>query len=292
MKKILVTGANGQLGSELRALTGKYPQYGFLFTDVAELDITDRDVVAGFVDRERPDWILNAAAYTAVDKAESEPERALSLNATAVENLAAAARQTGAGLVQISTDYVFSGDDQRLPLNETHPTAPRSVYGKTKLRGEAAALACPRSLVVRTSWLYSAYGNNFVKTMMRLGGERSSLGVVADQWGSPTYAADLADTLLHMIASIDQQGDQGRWGLYHYANQGETTWFEFATEIMCRCNIDCVVNPITTTEYPTPAARPVYSVMDTRKIRERFALEIPQWDEALGRCLELLIKTQ
>ena len=236
MKKIVVTGSNGQLGNELRDIDrgGRYAgRYAFLFTDVAELDITNREAVRRFVAAEQPAWIINAAAYTAVDKAEGDENLAERLNADAVAYLAEAAREAGANLVQVSTDYVFDG---RKPADghawtEEEPTAPQSVYGRTKRRGEEYALAYGRSLVVRTAWLYSTYGNNFVKTMLRLGAERSELGVVNDQWGTPTYAADLAAALMRMVEVADEAPDgqkEALYGLYHYTDEGMTTWCDFA----------------------------------------------------------------
>ncbi len=292
-KKIVVTGANGQLGNELRAIDrdGRYRDgYEFVFTDVAELDITDPAAVQAFVGHERPQWIVNAAAYTAVDRAESDAEQAELLNAAAVRNLVSAAGAVGAGFVQVSTDYVFDG---RRPadehaLTEGEPTGPQSVYGRTKLAGEAAALAYERSFVVRTAWLYSTYGNNFVKTMLRLGGERPELGVVADQWGTPTYARDLAAALMEMIVFADEHPDAAGFGLYHYTNGGRTNWCEFAREIMRLGGRQCEVRAITTAEYPAAAARPAWSVLSTDRIRTTFGVRVLDWRESLVECVRSL----
>lgn len=292
-KKIVVTGANGQLGNELRSIDrdGRYRDgYEFVFTDVAELDITDAAAVQAFVGHERPQWIVNAAAYTAVDRAESDAERAEQLNAAAVRNLVAAAGAVGAGFVQVSTDYVFDGlrPADEHALTEGEPTGPQSVYGRTKLAGEAAALAYGRSFVVRTAWLYSTFGNNFVKTMLRLGGERPELGVVADQWGTPTYARDLAAALMEMIVFADGHPEAAGFGLYHYTNGGRTNWCEFAREIMRLGGRECEVRAITTAEYPAAAARPAWSVLSTDRIRATFGVRVPDWRESLTECVRSL----
>ncbi len=291
-RTILVAGSNGQLGSELKALAPRFPEYKFLFTDLAELDITDPAAVAKMCDAEQPGWIINAAAYTAVDKAETDREKAELLNAGAVAILAGAAERGGAGFVHISTDYVFSGEPKEALLTEEDPTEPRSVYGQTKLRGEQAALAYAGSIVVRTSWLYSAHGSNFVKTMMRLGSERSEIGVVADQWGSPTWAADLADALMRMIARTGVDEGNSLCGLYQYCNNGATNWYDFASQVMLQCGLECTVVPIATAEYPTAAPRPAYSVMSTAKIRDAFGLEIPEWETSLERCLAQIAQSK
>lgn len=278
-KTILVTGGNGQLGNCLRELAvGSI--HKFIFTDVVELDITSSAAVGAMMESERPDWVVNCAAYTAVDKAESEPELAGLLNATAVGILADEAAKIGAGIVHISTDYVFKGDNPE-PRIESDPTEPQSVYGVTKLEGEHLAARNPKRIIIRTSWLYSVYGNNFVKTMRRLGAERAEIGVVADQWGSPTSAHDLA---LAILAAIEKPEP----GVYHFSNEGTTSWAIFAEEIMSMSGLDCKVNHITTSDYPTPAKRPEYSIMNKSKFVTQFGFIIPDWEVSLERVINKL----
>ena len=256
MKNILITGANGQLGNEMRVLSVENQEYAYFFTDVAELDICDEEAVLAFVKANNINVIVNCAAYTAVDKAEENIELCTKLNADAVGYLAKAAEANHAEFIQISTDYVFDGT-AHIPYKETEPTCPNSVYGSTKLVGEQNALTlCNRSMVIRTAWLYSTYGNNFVKTMIRLGKERESLGVIFDQVGTPTYARDLADftKAIHRLAGIK----------------------------------DCKVNPLHTEEYPTPAKRPHYSVLDKSKIKATYGIDIPYWIDSLQSCISEL----
>lgn len=305
MHKIIVTGANGQLGNELRDIdrSSTYATvnggYEFLFTDVTELDITSPEAVETLVQAQKPQWIINAAAYTAVDKAETDPQKAEQLNATAVANLVHAAKTVNAGFVQVSTDYVFDGQmpaesDPHHALTESDPTGPQSVYGVTKLKGEQNALAYEQSFVVRTAWLYSTYGNNFVKTMLRLGAEKSELGVVADQWGTPTYAADLAEAIMRMIALTDHTAPAQQkelFGLYHYTDAGVATWFDFAHEIMQlggTVTAGCAVRGLTTAEYPTPTVRPAWSVLSKQKIQDNFGIVPPDWQTSLQKCIERL----
>lgn len=283
---IIVTGANGQLGSCLRDIASKYPAYKFIFTDVAELDITDEAAVEAFFSSRKPKWVINAAAYTAVDKAESDQQTARLLNATAVGVLARQSAHVGAGLVHISTDYVFEGNDPS-PLTEDYPTNPQGVYGVTKLEGEREVAQNPKTIVLRTSWLYSTYGNNFVKTMRRLGGEREEVGVVSDQWGSPTSADDLADGIMIAITKADRGADV--YGLYHYSNNGTTCWADFAQQIMELSDIKCRVNYIATAEYPTPAKRPAFSIMSKQKFETVFEVRIPEWEDALERVVNKLL---
>ncbi len=276
---ILVTGGNGQLGNCLRELAPTVP-HKFIFTDVEELDITSRAAVAEILERERPDWVVNCAAYTAVDKAESEEKLARLLNATAVGILAEEAWKKGAGLVQISTDYVFKGDEPT-PRTESDPTEPQSVYGITKLEGEREAKKNPECMIIRTSWLYSIYGGNFVKTMRRLGGEKSEIGVVGDQWGSPTSAHDLAKAIIVAV-------EKPKAGVYHFSNEGAASWALFAEEIFVLSGIECTVNHITTAEYPTLAKRPEFSLMDKQKFSTTFGVVIPEWEHSLEEVISKL----
>lgn len=286
-KNILITGAKGQLGSELSNIFGNYPEFQFFPSDVDTLDLTDKQAVSDFVNQNQIDYIVNCAAYTAVDKAEDDADLCYRINRDAVQNLAEAARGT-AKILHVSTDYVFDGDGNR-PYLESDPTNPQSVYGKSKREGEEILLkTCPESIVVRTAWLYSIYGNNFVKTMIRLGKERPELNVVSDQTGTPTYAADLAQALLSMIAFSEKNGIFPA-GIYHYSNEGLTSWFEFTRKIHQLAGITtCTVHPIPTSQYPTRAKRPMYSVLDKTKIKQTFGLPVPAWEDSLARCVGLL----
>ena len=284
MKNILITGANGQLGNEMRVLSAENPEYTYFFTDVAELDICDAKAVLDFVKVNQINVIVNCAAYTAVDKAEENVELCTNLNADAVGYLAKAAEANEAEFIQISTDYVFDGTGH-IPYQETAPTCPNSVYGHTKLAGEQNALRlCTRSMVIRTAWLYSTFGNNFVKTMIRLGKERESLGVIFDQVGTPTYARDLARAIFAAI----RQGVVP--GVYHFSNEGVCSWYDFTKAIHRLAGITtCRVKPLHTEEYPTPAKRPHYSVLDKTKIKETYHIEIPYWMDSLQSCISELI---
>ena len=281
--KILVTGCNGQLGNEMQLLEKEHPQHTYFNTDVQELDITDQQAVEQFVAENQIDGIVNCAAYTAVDKAEDNKELARLLNSVAPSYLAAAVEKRGGWMVQISTDYVFDGTNHT-PYTEDEPTCPNSVYGTTKLEGEQAALqACRRAMIIRTAWLYSTFGNNFVKTMMRLGKEKSELGVIFDQIGTPTYARDLARAIFTAI----EQGVQP--GIYHFSNEGVISWYDFTKAIHRIAGIStCKVRPLHTSEYPTPAHRPHYSVLDKTKIKQTYGIEVPYWEESLKECIELL----
>ena len=283
MKNILITGANGQLGNEMRVLSVENQEYAYFFTDVAELDICDEEAVLAFVKANNINVIVNCAAYTAVDKAEENIELCTKLNADAVGYLAKAAEANHAEFIQISTDYVFDGT-AHIPYKETEPTCPTSVYGSTKLAGEQNVLTlCNRSMVIRTAWLYSTFGNNFVKTMIRLGKERESLGVIFDQVGTPTYARDLARAIFAAI----RQGVEP--GVYHFSNEGVCSWYDFTKAIHRLAGIkDCKVNPLHTEEYPTPAKRPHYSVLDKTKIKNTFGIEVPYWEESLKKCIDEL----
>ncbi len=281
--EILITGANGQLGTEMRTLAGEYPHCTCHFTDVHELNICDERAVRSFLQERQIDTIVNCAAYTAVDKAEEDKDTAYLLNATAPGILARAAQACGAGLIHISTDYVFDGTSY-LPYTEEAATSPNSVYGETKLAGERAVLdGCTRAMVIRTAWLYSAYGNNFVKTMLKLGRERESLGVVFDQIGTPTYANDLARAIYVAITKGIVPG------LYHFSNEGVCSWYDFALSIHRLAGIrTCCVKPLHTAEYPSKTPRPHYSVLDKTKIKKTYGLEIPHWEESLRRCVSQL----
>ena len=279
---ILITGCNGQLGNEMQLLEKNHPQHVYFNTDVQELDITDREAVEAFVEEHQIDGIVNCAAYTAVDKAESNVELCTLLNATAPAYLAQAIERRGGWFVQISTDYVFDGTNH-VPYVETDGVCPNSTYGRTKLEGEQQAMsACRRTMIIRTAWLYSSFGNNFVKTMIRLGREKSELGVIFDQIGTPTYARDLAVAIFVAI-------DKGIVpGIYHYSNEGVISWYDFAKAIHRMAGITtCRVRPLHTSEYPTPAARPHYSVLDKTKIKQTYALDIPYWEESLAECIGL-----
>ena len=283
MKNILITGANGQLGNEMRVLSAENPEYAYFFTDVAELDICNEQAILDFVKANQINVIVNCAAYTAVDKAEENVELCIRLNADAVGYLAKAAEAHGAEFIQISTDYVFDGTSH-IPYQETEATCPNSVYGHTKLAGEQNALTlCSRSMVIRTAWLYSTFGNNFVKTMIRLGKERENLGVIFDQVGTPTYARDLARAIFTAI----RQGVVP--GIYHFSNEGVCSWYDFTKAIHRLAGITtCHVKPLHTEEYPTPAKRPHYSVLDKTKIKETYSIEIPYWEDSLKECIDAL----
>lgn len=283
--KILITGANGQLGNEIRELAHLYPQYNFLYTDIAELDITNAAEVNRYFGLHLPDAVINCAAYTAVDKAETDAETAYLVNATASGNLARASQQHGAFMVHVSTDYVYDGRNYR-PYNETDTVNPVSVYGKSKLAGEQEVLQSgARAIIIRTSWLYSAFGNNFVKTMIKYGRERDALNVVFDQAGTPTYARDLAKAILDILP---QAAATGNTGIFHYSNEGVTSWYDFAKAIHELAGINCRVNPIATKDYPSPAERPFFSVLDKSLIRNSFAIEIPYWRDSLKDCIKRL----
>ncbi len=285
---ILVTGANGQLGNEIKQLTGKFMKFNFLFTDVEDLDITNKSAVHNFYTKNKFDYIVNCAAYTNVDKAENDFKNAENINANAVKILAEISKQYKIPFIHISTDYVFDGESE-IPYKENDKTNPQSVYGKTKLLGENYAKQAFSYYIIRTSWLYSVYGNNFVKTMLRLGKERDKLNVVADQIGSPTYAGDLAFSVLEIIRKISDEPEKYPSGIYHFSNEGACSWYEFAKEIMSVAKINCTVNPVSSEEYPTAAKRPKYSLLDKTKIKEIFDTEVPFWKDSLKRCLKQLL---
>jgi dTDP-4-dehydrorhamnose reductase len=286
--KILITGAFGQLGSELKELTKKHPDWQFLFTDIDELNITDENEVKNYFHQQQPDFVINCAAYTAVDKAENDVETAEKVNALAPKFIAKYSKLTGAKLIHISTDYVFDGESF-VPFSEETKVNPLGVYGKTKLQGEINCFEeNPDSLVIRTSWLYSSFGNNFVKTMLRLAGERDKLNVVFDQVGTPTNAADLAGAILSIIQISEK--DKGKFvpGIYHYSNEGVASWYDFAKAIFEIAGINCEVSPVLSDQFPTAAKRPNYSVLNKSKIKNTFGLVIPYWKESLKVCLQKL----
>lgn len=288
MHNILVTGSKGQLGSEIKVLTAKYAHYNFVFTDLEELDICNHQAVAHFIKDKQINAIINCAAYTAVDKAEEQFEMANNINHLAVANFARLAKENHLKLVHISTDYVFDGTNHK-PYKETDTPNPQSVYGKTKLAGEQAMqnINPSHSIIIRTSWVYSSYGSNFVKTMLHLGQNRDELRVVADQIGTPTNAADLAQAILDILPQIKNEDVE----LFHYSNEGICSWYDFAKAIFEIKDMVIKVTPIESAQYPTPAERPFYSVLNKINIKKTFQLEIPHWVDSLHICIEKLQKT-
>lgn len=283
MEKILVTGAGGQLGKELQEVAAFFPQFRFIFLRRDEMPIQDEVAVHKIFNDNQPQYLINCAAYTAVDKAEAEKEFAFEVNTEAVKVVAGICKQYRTKLIHLSTDYVFDGAGT-VPYKENDETNPQSVYGASKLEGEKQALACnPESIIIRTSWVYSRFGKNFVKTMMRLMKEKEEINVVNDQFGSPTYAADLAMMILEIIAS-------GKWepGIYHYSNKGVINWYSFALAIKELSGSTCIINQVTTREYPTLAKRPVYSALDISKIQKVFGIKPKNWEECLATCLAIL----
>lgn len=296
---IMITGCNGQLGSEIKVLSPLYKDFNFLFSDIDELDITDYSKLEKYISENNVDCIINCAAYTAVDKAVSEPELAAKINVNAVSNLAKLSKQHNLLLTHISTDYVFDGMNYK-PYLETDKTNPTSVYGKTKLFGEKEILTySPNALIIRTSWLYSSFGNNFVKTIIKYAKERGKLNVVYDQIGNPTYARDLAKAILDII-SIENSSrsfvtsapttnyELRTTNLYNYSNEGVCSWYDFAKAIIELSNIECLINPIETKDYPTPAKRPPYSVLSKDKIKNKYGITISYWRDSLIDCLNIL----
>ena len=280
---ILITGCNGQLGNEIKLLEKEYTQHTYFNTDVAELDITDADAIEKFVDENNIDGIINCAAYTAVDKAETDKETCTAINTVAPAYLAAAIEKRAGWLIHISTDYVFNGT-KHTPYVENDTPCPDSVYGNTKLAGELGVQKlCKRTMISRTGWLYSTFGNNFVKTMLRLGREKETLGVIFDQIGTPTYAADLAKAIMTAV----EKGITP--DVFHFSNEGVASWYDFTLAIHRIAGIKgCHVKPLHTAEYPTPAMRPHYSVLDKTKIKQAYDIEIPHWETSLVKCIKLL----
>jgi dTDP-4-dehydrorhamnose reductase len=286
--KILITGAYGQLGNEIKSLVKNFPKWNFLFTDIDSLDITDAKTIELYLQKNNPDIIVNCAAYTAVDKAESETEIAGKVNDLAPSLLAKYAKKTGARFIHISTDYVFNGESST-PYVEEDKVDPKSIYGKTKLQGEQnCTKENPDTLIIRTSWLYSAFGNNFVKTMLRLGKERDLLKVVFDQIGTPTYASDLAKVIMAIISRFELDNQYFVPGVYHFSNEGVASWYDFAKAIFEISDIECKVIPVRSSEFPTPAKRPGYSVLDKSKIKNTYGITIPYWKDSLKNCIEKL----
>ncbi len=282
MIKVLVTGANGQLGLELAVLEHKFPNLNLFFTDKNTLNIVDFEAMESYISKNKIDVIVNCAAYTQVDKAEDVPKIADEVNHLAVKNLGLIAKMHQLKLIHISTDYVFDGNSE-IPYKESDATNPQNAYGISKLNGEKALLKIDpkNSIIIRTSWLYSEFGSNFVKTMLRLSAEKEQIKVVSDQIGSPTYARDLAAVILKIIPAINNEGIQ----IYHYANKGQCSWFQFAEAIMKIAQRNCLILPITSAEFKTKAKRPKYSLLNTDKIQNTFNLEIPNWEDALRECI-------
>lgn len=275
---VLVTGASGQLGQALQSISDKYPEIKFYFTDTVEADITNKEQLQHAFADIKPDFCINAAAYTAVDKSESEPEKAFAINVLGAKNIAEVCQEFHTVLLHVSTDFVFDGQ-QKTPYKESDMTNPKGVYGLTKKQGEEAIAAVMEEyFIIRTSWLYSRFGNNFMKTMLKLGSERPSLSVVDDQIGTPTHAVELAEALIAIINS-----GKRAYGIYHFSNEGITSWYGFAKAIFEVNHINIELHPICTSDYPTPAKRPAYSVLDKTKIKETFGIDILNWEESLKK---------
>lgn len=285
MKKILVVGANGQLGKCLQTVSSDYDwSYKFIFLTSADLDITDAGAVLSVLEDEKPDFCINAAAYTAVDLAENDSDRAYAVNADGPQNLAEACKETGTTLIHISTDYVFDGDTE-ISYDEENFTNPNGVYGASKLKGEELVIESnPKSIIIRTSWLYSEHNKNFVKTMLHLFSEREEIGVVNDQFGQPTNANDLAEAIMQIIKS-----DRSVYGVFHFSNYGETTWFRFAQKIAELSGSDIKIKALTTAEYPTPAARPRRSTLALDRIESAYGIEPRYWENSLEECLQTIM---
>ena len=287
MAIILITGAKGQLGSELKEVSKNFYGYDFIFTDIDSFDITSLEKISEFIKKSKPDWIINCAAYTLVDKAEVEPDQALLINGTAVKNITEAIRGSECRFIHVSSDYVYDGSSN-VPYNENITANPLSAYGRSKLAGEKYALLHNGSMIIRTAWLYSSFGNNFVKTILRNAAEKESLKVVFDQTGTPTYAADLAGAIMNIISGVIRNQIAMNSGIYNYSNEGVCSWYDFAREIIKESGLTCRVLPVLTKDYPQAAKRPVYSVLDKSKIKENYGLSITHWRDSLIKCLKLL----
>lgn len=284
MKRILVTGANGQLGQSIKEVSNNYNQLDFVFVSRTELDITNNDLVVSYFNENKFDAVVNCAAYTAVDLAESDIDNARLVNATATKNLAEATAKADIPFIHISTDYVFDGTVST-PRLESDQVNPIGFYGQTKLEGEQLALETnPKTIIIRTAWVYSKYAKNFVKTMLWLFNEKEEIGVINDQIGSPTNAVDLADAIVQILSK-----DELTYGIYNYSNEGECSWFDFASKIKELTNSSIKINPIPTTSYPTPAKRPAYSLLDKTKIKQTYAIEIPNWEDSLAKELKAMV---
>ncbi len=290
MAVFLITGADGQLGSELKEISKGYYGYDFVFTDVKELDITDAESTAKFISDIKPDWIINCAAYNLVDMAESEPDKAMLINSRAVSHIAEAISGTLCRLIHFSTDYVFGGSGNT-PYAETAPVNPAGAYARSKYEGEKAALKHNDTMVVRTSWLYSTHGNNFMKTILSKARETGDLRVVFDQTGTPTWAFDLATAIMHIASGVIRNQLAFSAGIYNYSNEGVCTWYDFAREIVLEAGIECSITPVLSREYHAPAVRPAYSVLNKLKIRETYNIEIPHWRTSLRNCIGKLNKS-
>lgn len=289
MAIILITGADGQLGNELKVVSKNFYGYNFIFTDKDTLDITNMDQTSTFIKKVHPDWIVNCAAYNLVDKAESEPDQAILINGTAVKNITEVIRGSECRFIHVSSDYVYDGKSN-VPYNEYTIANPLSAYGRSKLAGEKYALLHQGSMIIRTSWLYSSFGANFVKTILRHATGKESLKVVFDQTGTPTYAADLAGAIMSIISGVIRNQIAMNSGIYNYSNEGVCTWYDFACEIIKEAGLTCQVQPVLTKDYHLTAERPAYSVMDKSKIKDNYSLSIPHWRTSLIKCIKLLKK--
>ena len=287
MAIILITGSNGQLGSELKVVSKNFYGYDFIFTDIDSLDITSFEQTSEFIKKTKPDWIINCAAYNLVDKAETEPDQALLINGIAVKNITGVIKGSECRFIHVSSDYVYGGQSN-VPYSEDAIANPLSSYGRSKLAGEKYALLHQGSMIIRTSWLYSSFGNNFVKTIIKRGAGKESLDVVFDQTGTPTYAADLAEAIMRIISGVIRNQIAMNSGIYNYSNEGVCTWYDFACEIIKEAGLSCVILPVLSKDYKQGATRPVYSVMNKTKIKENYGLSIPHWRTSLIKSMKLL----
>ena len=285
MADILITGSKGQLGNEIKVASKKIFGHDFIFTDIETLDITDGEKTNDFIKDTKPDWIINCAAYNYVDKAEEESEKAMMINGLAVRNISSVIRDSPTRFIHLSSDYVFDGTSN-VPYRESDKPNPLSVYGRSKAEGEKYALLHPGTVVIRTSWLYSSFGNNFVKTILKIANEKESINVVKDQVGTPTYAADLAHAIIQIITSVNNHQIAFNAGIYNFSNEGSCSWFDFAQAIVEDAGLKCKVIPIETKDYPSVAVRPLYSVLSKVKITENYRLAIPHWRTSLAKCIK------